>query len=186
MDVKKKRLLIIGLFGLVATGTILVVTDPALSPFVASPGPGSLTSAPPQAIRSTNNPGSPAIPANANINGKNPVLPQGAKVAGQVIRDIFAPPAEFARMLPKETPTGATVPVMPAVGPEVFAAAEAAPVLTGIIIGDSTRVAILRQGTTSRSYRVGESAGAYRVSAIGPRSVTIAGPYGTRVLTMGQ
>ena len=62
-----------------------------------------------------------------------------------------------------------------------------APVLTGVIEGSAgRRVAILRQGNISRSYRVGESAGAYRVAAIGPRSVTLEGPGGTRVLTMGQ
>ena len=60
------------------------------------------------------------------------------------------------------------------------------PVLTGIIIGDSTRVAILRQGTISRSHRVGESAGAYRIASIGTDSVTLTGPIGTVVLKMGQ
>ena len=34
--------------------------------------------------------------------------------------------------------------------------------------------------------RIGESAGAYRITAIGVRSVTLQGPGGTRVLTMGQ
>jgi len=169
MDAQKKRLLIITLFGMAAIGAVFLLTDPAMSPSPASPGPTvSVAPAPPVVA-----PGSP-------INNKTPVMPEGAQLAGQPIRDIFAPPVEYARMLPQEPRAGGAGGdrVSPVIGPM--------PVLTGIIIGDSTRVAILRQGTISRSHRVGESAGAYRIASIGADSVTLTGPTGTIVLKMGQ
>ena len=175
MDAQKKRLLIIVLFGLAAIGAVFLLTDPAMSPLVSSvatpssPGPTVAVSPAPPVVA----PGSP-------INNKTPVMPEGAQLAGLPARDIFAPPAEYARMLPQEPRAGG------AGGNRVSQAAGPMPVLTGIIIGDSTRVAILRQGTISRSHRVGESAGAYRIASIGADSVTLAGPTGTVVLKMGQ
>jgi hypothetical protein len=112
-------------------------------------------------------------------NNKKPILPEGAQVAGQAVRDIFAPPAEYARMLPQEPRATVTN------GSRNFSTGPT-PLLTGIIVGDSSRVAILRQGTISRSHRVGEMAGEYRVAAINANSVTLAGPTGTVVLKMGQ
>ena len=169
MDAQKKRLLIIVLFGLAAIGAVFLLTNPAMSPNPASPGPTVAVSPAPPVVA----PGSP-------INNKTPVMPEGAQLAGLPARDIFAPPAEYARMLPQEPRAGA------AGGNRVSQAAGPMPVLTGIIIGDSTRVAILRQGTISRSHRVGESAGSYRIASIGSDSVTLTGPTGTVVLKMGQ
>ena len=164
MDAQKKRLLIIVLFGVAAVGAVFLFTDQAVSPPVADPPPAPAAS----------------LPApNTAINNKTPVLPQGAQVAGQPVRDIFAPPAEYARMMPQEPKPGV------ANGGRNLSAGPT-PVLTGIIAGDSSRVAILRQGTISRSHRVGEMAGEYRVAAISENSVTLAGPGGTVVLKMGQ
>ncbi len=166
MDAPKKRLLIIVLFGLALVGAVFLFTDPAISP--SAPAAALLPA--PTAI--------PIVPGTA-INNKTPVLPEGAQVAGQAVRDIFAPPTDYARTLPQENIAGATNGSRSlSVGPT--------PVLTGIIEGDSTRVAILRQGTVSRSHRVGELAGEYRVAAISANTVTLAGPGGTVVLKMGQ
>ncbi len=167
MDAQKKRLLIIVLFGLVAIGAVILLTDPAMSPFVASVS--APVSPPPPVVA----PGSP-------INNKTPVMPEGAQLAGQAVRDIFAPPVEYTRTLPQESRTGG------AGGGSVSQSLGPMPALTGIIIGDSTRVAILRQGAISRSHRVGEMAGAYRIASIGADSVTLTGPTGTIVLKMGQ
>ena len=168
MDAPKKRLLIIVLFGVDAVGAVFLFTDPVISPPASAPAIAQLPA--PTAAQ-------PA-PGTA-INNKTPVLPEGAQVAGQAVRDIFAPPTDYARTLPQEPKTGVTNGSRKlSVGP--------APVLTGIIMGDSTRVAILRQGTVSRSHRVGEMAGEYRVAAIHANSVTLAGPGGTVVLKMGQ
>ena len=166
MDAQKKRLLIIVLFGVALVGAVFLFTDPAMSPPAPAAGPPPATTA--------------ALPApNTAINNKTPVLPQGAQVAGQAVRDIFAPPAEYARLVPQEPRAANTngsrnLPVGPT------------PVLTGIIVGESSRVAILRQGAISRSHRVGEMAGEYRVAAISANTVTLAGPGGTVVLKMGQ
>ena len=164
MDAQKKRLLIIVLFGVALVGAVFLFTDPAISPPAAElqPAPAASLPAP-----------------NTAINNKTPVLPQGAQVAGQAVRDIFAPPAEYARLAPQEPRAANTngsrnLPVGPT------------PVLTGIIVGESSRVAILRQGAISRSHRVGEMAGEYRVAAISANTVTLAGPGGTVVLKMGQ
>lgn len=164
MDDQKKRLLIIVLFGLAAIGAVFLFTQPPVPPAVVLP-----TVAPPVP--------QPASPATSDAN--KPILPKGASVAGQVVRDIFSPPAEYARLLPQEPRPGS-----PGGGPAISAGPT--PVLTGILSGDGTRVAILRQGAVSRSYRVGESAGAYRIASIGADVVTLAGPSGTVVLMMGQ
>ncbi len=164
MDAQKKRLLIIVLFGVALVGAVFLFTDPAISPPAAELPPAPTV----------------ALPApNTAINNKTPVLPQGSQVAGQAVRDIFAPPAEYARLVPQEPRAANTngsrnLPVGPT------------PVLTGIIVGESSRVAILRQGAISRSHRVGEMAGEYRVAAISANTVTLAGPGGTVVLKMGQ
>ena len=169
MDDKQKRWLVIGLLGVAVLLATLLLSGPNV------PLPGALP--PPQP------PASPVAPvATAPAKPSAPVLPNGAAKAAMPTRDIFAPPAEIAALLP---PTGNGAPRNGGVGP--VTAAGPAPVLTGVIEGSAgRRVAILRQGNISRSYRVGESAGAYRVAAIGPRSVTLEGPGGTRVLTMGQ
>ena len=167
MDAQKKRLLMIVLFGLVSIGAVFLLTDPALSP--------SQPAANQPAASST----APALTATSS-NGKTPRMPEGAPVAGLPARDIFAPPPEYGRFVmqdPRADVPGGGRTSMPN-GP--------VPVLTGIISGDSTRVVILRQGAISRSHRVGESAGAYRIAAIGPDSVTLAGPTGSVVLKMGQ
>ena len=168
MDAQKKRLLIITLFGLAAIGAVFLLTDPAMSPSPASPGPTVAVAPAPPVVA----PGSP-------INNKTPVMPEGAQLAGQPVRDIFAPPVEYARTL------------LSAMKPELTNGARTlstgpTPVLTGVIAGDHSKVAILRQGAISRSYRVGESAGPYRVSAISGNTVVLSGPSGNIVLKMGQ
>lgn len=60
------------------------------------------------------------------------------------------------------------------------------PQLSGIIGGGGNRVAIIRFSGMSRSYRVGESLGAYQILEIGPDSVTLTGPGGSTLLTMGR
>jgi len=178
MDAQKKRLLIIVLFGVAAVGAVLLFTDPAMSPLVSTQAPPAVSVAP---VASVATPANPAAPPNVAINNKTPILPEGAQVAGQIVRDIFAPPVEYARLLPQEPKPGVN-----ATNGARNLASGLTPVLTGIIVGDSTRVAILRQGTISRSHRVGESTGAYRVASISADSVTLSGSAGTIVLKMGQ
>ena len=160
MDDKKKRLLILVLFGVAAVAAILMWTPEPRVPVTAVVPP--MVASPATSIRAS-----------------APTLPQGAATVGLAIRDIFSPPAEFSPQVTIPAFTG------PAGNGGSFAAG-AMPVLTGVIGSADRSVAILRQGAVSRSYRIGESAGAYRVTEINARSVTLSGPGGTRVLTMGQ
>ena len=173
MENNKKRIVIIALFGVAAIAATLFLLDsngiaPAAQPVLAPATP----------------PASVGVPANATFSTTTPVLPKGAAIAGLVMRDIFSPPAEYAALL--SVPAGAVGADPARGGGEKAFSAGPAPVLTGVIAGDGSRVVILRQGTVSRSYRVGQSAGAYTVAAIGANSVTLRGPAGTTVLTMGQ
>ena len=179
MEAQKKRLLIIVLFGVAAVGAVLLFTDPAMSPLATTQTLPAVPVAP--VVPAAASVAAPATPPKAAINNKTPILPEGAQVAGQIVRDIFAPPVEYARLLPQEPKPGVN-----ATNGARNLASGLTPVLTGIIVGDSTRVAILRQGTISRSHRVGESAGAYRVASISADSVTLSGSAGTIVLKMGQ
>ena len=165
MDDKKKRLLVIILFGVAAIVAVFLFTQPDTP--IQPPAPPSA------ALPST-------VPPNTVVNSASSTLPKGMNGGSLAMRDIFSPPAEYAARLPSPA-RGAS----PGGGGQAFSAGPA-PVLTGVIAGEGTRVAILRQGTISRSYRVGASAGAYRVASIGARSVTLDGPGGRVVLTIGQ
>jgi hypothetical protein len=164
MDDKTKRYILIGLLAVaLSLATLLLFgLEPPIPAVLPPVGPAPQATAP-------------------TAKAAAPVLPDGAAKVGLPTRDIFSPPAEFATLLPP-TGNGAV-----RGGTGLVAPTGPVPVLTGVIEGSGgRRVAILRQGNISRSYRVGESAGAYRITAIGPRSVTLAGPGGTQVLTMGQ
>ena len=173
MNDSKKRLFLIVLVGVAAIAAALLLYEPSAPTPASAPVPAL----PPAAALPAGKPG-------ASVNTTTPVMPQGTSTVGQATRDIFAPPAEYAALLAasgNNPPNGTS----PTKGGQSFGAGPL-PKLTGVIAGEGTRVAILRQGTISRSYRIGESAGSYRVASIGGNSVTLEGPAGTKVLTMGQ
>ncbi len=173
MKDSKKRLFLIVLVGVAAIAAALLLYEPSTPTPVAAPDPVVPAAATPV-----------GKPGTSVINTSTPMMPQGTSTVGQVTRDIFSPPAEYAALLAVSSsnpPNGAS----PTKGGQAFSAGPL-PKLTGVIVGEGSRVAILRQGTISRSYRVGESAGSYRVASIGGNSVTLEGPSGTKVLTMGQ
>jgi hypothetical protein len=167
MDDKKKRLLVIVLFGVAAIAAVLLLTQPDASTPQSAPPSAALPS---------------PVPPNVVVPSTPPALPKGTTGGSLAMRDIFSPPAEYAAFVP--SPTRSAAPGGSGSG-QTFSAGPA-PVLTGVISGEGTQVAILRQGTISRSYRVGQSTGAYRVASIGARSVTLDGPGGRVVLTIGQ
>ena len=165
MNDKTKRYILIGLLAVALSLATLLLFG--IEPHMPATLPPPVSPAPQAAVTPAQTPAA--------------ALPNGAAKAALPTRDIFSPPAEFATLLPP-TGNGAV-----RGGTGLVAPTGPVPVLTGVIEGSGgRRVAILRQGNISRSYRVGESAGAYRITAIGPRSVTLAGPGGTQVLTMGQ
>jgi len=160
MDDKRKRVLVSVVIGVAAIAVTLFWTEsyPAV--------PTSPTTV------------VPTVSPKAALTAHLPTMPKGAESIGLTVRDIFSPPVEYSAFLPlpgdgASRSGGQTVLAGPA------------PVLTGVIAGEDSRVAILRQGTISRSYRVGESAGAYRIDSIGDRSVILASPGGTTTVTMG-
>ena len=173
MKDSKKRMFLIVLVGVAAIAAALLLYEPSVPTPATMPAPAL--------------PAATALPVGkpgTSVNTSTPVMPQGTSTVGQATRDIFSPPAEYAALLAVSTnkpPNGAS----PAGGGPAFGAGPL-PKLTGVIVGEGSRVAILRQGTISRSYRIGESAGSYRVASIGGNSVTLEGPAGTKVLTMGQ
>ena len=169
MDERKKKFLTIALFGVAAIAATLLLLDPKTSnPLTVPP-------------ESTENPSPITVSSASNQTiSTKPVLPNGAANVGKTTRDIFSSPAEYAAMAPIARNGEASG------GGGRKIAAGLTPVLTGVIAGEGTRVAILRQGNISRSYRAGESAGAYRIASISARSVTLEGPGGIVVLTMGQ
>lgn len=174
MNDSKKRLFLIVLVGVAAIAAALLLYEPSVPTPATMPAP----TLPAATVTPVGKPGTSVV------NTSTPVMPLGTSTVGQATRDIFAPPAEYAALLAVSTnkpPNGAS----PAGGGPAFGAGPL-PKLTGVIVGEGSRVAILRQGTISRSYRIGESAGSYRVASIGGNSVTLEGPAGTKVLTMGQ
>jgi len=160
MDDKRKRLLVSVLFGVATIAATLFWTESY-----------STVPMPPTTVV-------PTVSQKTAITAQTPTMPKGAESVGLMVRDIFSPPVEYSALLPSPS-NGASR----SGGQAVLAGP--APVLTGVIAGEDSRVAILRQGTISRSYRVGESAGAYRIDSIGDRSVTLASPGGTTIVTMG-
>lgn len=173
MKHSNKRLVVMIVTGLLMIGATVYVLYPEL---LVSQQPGQIL--PP--IGPAPQPAASG-PAKAPSAPSAPRLPAGTAAPGQVLRDLFAPPAGYAAILA----TSAKAPAPAASGEKTFSYGPL-PVLTGVIQGADTRVAILRQGTISRSYRVGQNAGEFRVTAIGANSVTLAGPAGTTVLTMGK
>ena len=172
MEKSTKRLLGIAAIGCIAIGAVAYFTQPEF--FSALPA-GQQES--PVGIVAP-----PAVaPAPKAASSTVPVMPNGAGVQGQVMRDLFAPPAGYAALL--AMPQKGDAPERN--GGRTFSQGPL-PTLTGVIQGDGTRVAILRQGAISRSYRVGQAAGEYTVASISPSSVTLSGPTGTKVLTIGQ
>ena len=172
MEKSTERLLGIAVVGCIAIGAVAYFTQPEFfSSFPAGQqeNPAGIV-APPA-----------AVPAPKSASSASPVMPAGAGTPGQTMRDLFAPPAGYAALLAMPQKGDATE----RNGSRNFSQGPL-PALTGVIQGNGSRVAILRQGTISRSYRVGQAAGDYTVASIGPNSVTLTGPAGTKVLTIGQ
>jgi hypothetical protein len=163
------------------------VVQPAMQPqqpprSVVVPTPAPTPSPIPQAQPSASIAKQPGSTPNANAAKppaavNKPVMPIGANVAGQTMRDVFAPPQEAvaAASSSAQSGPGGTGPGQGGV-----------PTLTGVIQGGGSRVVILRFGAISRSYREGDMAGAFKVDSIGAYSVTLSGPNGNVVLSMGQ
>ena len=152
---------------------------PVALPAPVSPASASQTPPPPGVVKQ---PGAATSPATTKqpVAASKPVMPIGANVAGQTMRDVFAPPQEYVAA------ANAAANSPDASGAIGKAGQAGVPTLTGVIQGGGSRVVILRFGAISRSYREGDAAGAFKVDSIGAYSVTLSGPNGNVVLSMGQ
>lgn len=138
-----------------------------------SPGQPEVAVAPP-----------PAKPPAAGGQPATPLMPDGYE-PGQKLRDPFAAPPEYA---PK-TPTGPSAALPPPSNGGRATAAVAnvmTPVLNGVVGGEGSWRAILQYGAESRSYQLRDYVGPYQIVAITADSVTVSGPGGRRVLTVGR
>jgi len=104
---------------------------------------------------------------------------------GKRLRDPFAVPKQFA---PIQEPAAveAALPTAVRSKPSAKRTAVAKPALTGVVGADGKWAAIIRFGDESRSYQLGEYAGSYRIVAITGDSVTVLGPEGSLLLTVGR
>ena len=104
---------------------------------------------------------------------------------GKVLRDPFAVPQQLAPI--QEPAVGeAELPTAVRSMPSAKRTAAAKPVLTGVVGAGGKWAAIIRLGDASRSYQLGEYAGSYQIVAITGDSVTVVGPQGSTVLTVGR
>ena len=131
----------------------------------------------------------PPLPVRQTAPGTvQPLLPQGV-VSGQVVRDPFVVPAEFAPAKPvapksgtDSTVTGNNNRPLNAGMQQSQPQPQSPPILTGIVGGEGRWAAILQYGGSSRSYQVRDTVGPYQVVAITANSATISGPGGSVVL----
>lgn len=108
------------------------------------------------------------------------ILPNGYNPAA-IVRDPFAMPAQFQPQSPQTAPiTGAGR------SQQDGNVRVTLPEVQGIVGAGAAKVAILAVGPDSRSYRTGEKAGAYVITAISNNSVTLRGPEGTVVVPLGR
>jgi len=104
---------------------------------------------------------------------------------GKVLRDPFAVPKQFA-LIQEPAAVEAALPVAVRSKPSAKRTAVAKPALAGVVGADGKWAAIIRFGDESRSYQLGEYAGSYRIAAITGDSVTVIGPEGSLLLTVGR
>ncbi|MDR3559850.1 MAG: hypothetical protein P4N59_00220 [Negativicutes bacterium] len=116
-----------------------------------------------------------AFPAKSSFTQYQPDLPA---------RDPFAIPAEFLPKAAVDT-TNWSAPATPT-APVIIRPKEVPPVLTGVIVAGNSKSAILQYGADSRSYQKGDFVGPYQISAINQNSVTLRGPNGTIVVSIGR
>lgn len=107
------------------------------------------------------------------------VLPQGYN-PNAVIRDPFAMPSQFQQQ------TTNAIPANVGRNQQAGKAREALPVVQGIVSAGTAKAAILAVGSDSRSYKIGERAGSYVITAIASSSVTLQGPEDTVVVPIGR
>jgi hypothetical protein len=171
--IDSKNLAVVVIAALLLAGTTILY----LNTFSPAAAPPSLQPAHPLQIT-----GLPAKPT---------VLKGYAQEA--TMRDPFALPLELQQTaIPRGPAPGAGGLGSGGAGGYVASARESAPLLptlpklSGVVSTGNFRMAVLQYGTESRSYRVNEHIGPYELIAVSDDSVTLSGPEGKIVLTVGR
>lgn len=107
------------------------------------------------------------------------VLPNGYNPAAAV-RDPFAMPAQY------QQPINAAPVAGVGRGQQADKVREVLPKVQGIVGAGATKVAIIAVGADSSSYRINQRVGSYVITAITNNSVTLQGPEGISVVSMGR
>ena len=137
-------------------------------------------------------------PLSSNFDGaaaSKPVMPKGHGL-NQTMRDPFAVPPDLAgytavnAVLP-QTATKSNSSNNPVTSNSIKPSGQASPtiqkpILTGVVMGDGDKVAIIGLNGENRWYRVGSMIGAYKLLSIHSDSVTLWGPQGKLVLEVGR
>lgn len=129
---------------------------------------------------------SASVPARSGLAVSQPVMPRGFRREA-VLKDPFAVPAAYQKStLPVRNAAGQPVNTarQPAAGPQTPETVP--PVLTGVVSGNSKRLAILEYQSASRAYQAGEQVGPFLLAAVSDHSVILTGPDGNLTLTLGR
>lgn len=124
----------------------------------------------------------PAAEVNSRPSPVRPVMPQGYGPEA-VIRDPFAVLA--AQQKPVAQPDK-IADRLPAASGRVTASGASRPVLTGVVTGEYSQLAIIEYDKESRSYQVLDEIGPYQVLDITPAAVVLNGPGGRITLKLGR
>lgn len=114
-----------------------------------------------------------------------PVIPL-SYAANSVVRDPFAVPKEFQPVVPiptEQPPIKNYTSVAGAVSspPKLL---EIPLTLVGVVSGGGQKVAIIKNGSNSRTYQIKEYIGPYQLISVGESSATLWGPQGEKVLIL--
>ncbi|WP_425060716.1 hypothetical protein SCACP_14590 [Sporomusa carbonis] len=114
-----------------------------------------------------------------------PILPAGYQT-NSTLRDPFAVPPEFQ---PAAVPAAPLPQLNTSSSPERSVVTppkepEMPLVLVGVVSGGGHKVAIIKNGNSSRSYQIKDFIGPYQLVSVGESSATLWGAQGKRVLTL--
>lgn len=122
----------------------------------------------------------PAVQASA------PYMPQGYR-ADTIVRDPFSPPQVGRTNADRDKPAIAATARLPqnkSTSPSSRLLQK--PILTGIIVGEASRVAIMEYNGQSGMYRLNDTLGPYQLLALSENSVVLNSPDGQLTLALGR
>lgn len=117
-----------------------------------------------------------------------PVMPRGYLPRPEV-RDPFAVPKEFQPVVapvPPELPPVKSHASVSGINSSSSNLPESQLMLVGVVSGGGQKVAIIKNGSNSRTYQIEDFVGPYQLLSVEKTSVTLWGPQGEKVLTLAR